>query len=71
MAHTYEELHATSAEQAMRRIEHDRKRKPAIAIGVLIAALIGVAAAAYFSYRDVPAPANPANANTEVLAPYR
>lgn len=71
MAHTYEQLSGASPERAMRRIERNRKRKPAMAIGALIAGLAAVAAAAYFSYRDVPAPANPANAETEVLAPYR
>lgn len=71
MAHTYEELRGVSPEKAMRRIEHDWKRKPAIAIGVVVAALAAVAAATYFSYRDVPAPANPANAETQVLTPYR
>jgi hypothetical protein len=71
MAHTYEQLNGVSPEKAMQRMERDRKRKPALAIGALIAGLAAVAAAAYFSYRDVPAPANPAHAGTEVLAPYR
>jgi hypothetical protein len=48
-------------EEALREINADRARRQWIAAILFALSTAAVIAAAYFSYRDVPAPANPAN----------
>jgi hypothetical protein len=71
MAHTYEQVTGTNAEQTGHELDRQRRRKRTLAISVVIAGLVGTVAAAYFSYRGVPAPDNPANARPNLVEPYR
>jgi len=70
MAQTYDRRPALGTDEAIRKLQADRKRKPAFAIAALVAALAAGLAATYFSYRDVPAPENPANARPHLVEPY-
>jgi hypothetical protein len=71
MAHTYEQVTGIDPERVSRELERQRKRKPAIAIASLIAGVVALLAATYFSFRDVPAPQNPANARPHLVEPYQ
>ncbi|RYZ04003.1 MAG: hypothetical protein EOO73_25445 [Myxococcales bacterium] len=59
-----------SPEEGLREINADRTRRSWIAAVLFVVSAAGVAAGAYFSYRDVPAPANPANNAPGLLDPY-
>jgi hypothetical protein len=59
-----------SPEEGLDRIQHERTRKSVIAAVVGAIATIAVLGAVYLSYRDVPAPANPANAHPALVEPY-
>lgn len=71
MAHTYEQVIGIDPERVSRQLERERRRKPAIAIASLVAGLAALLAATYFSFRDVPAPQNPANAKPHLVEPYQ
>jgi hypothetical protein len=71
MAHTYDQVTRADAERTGYELDRARRRKRTIAIGVVIAGLAGTLAAAYFSYRGVPAPDNPANSRPNLVEPYR
>jgi hypothetical protein len=60
MAH---ETHVSdsSPEESIREINAERKRRSWIAAILLVVSAGAVTGGAYFSYRDLPAPANPAN----------
>lgn len=60
-----------SPEESLREINAERKRRSWIAAALFAASAGAVVTGAYFSYRDVPAPANPANAVPGLLDPYR
>jgi hypothetical protein len=66
-AHTYDHNHVLSDEETLHILRDDPRRKPALAIGVLVAVLLGAVAATYFSYRGVAAPENPANARPALV----
>jgi hypothetical protein len=66
-AHTYDRNHPLSDEEALHILRDDAKRKPAVAIGVLVAVLLAGVAATYFSYRGVAAPETPANARPDLV----
>lgn len=68
MAHTYEQVNGTP-ERAMAKMEHDRKRKPLIALAVIMAGLLAIIGVTYFSYKGVAAPDNPANARPQMVDP--
>jgi hypothetical protein len=57
-------------EEAISEIKAERKRKSLIAGAAFAAGALALAAGAYFSYRDVPAPANPANFRPHLVEPY-
>lgn len=71
MAHTstYQELNE-SPEEGIHRIQQERTRKAILAAVLGLIAVIAVVASAYLSYRDVPAPASPANAHSVPVEPY-
>ena len=71
MAHTYEQVAGTDLERTARELERGRKAKRSLAIGVMIAGFFAIIAAAYFSYRGVPAPDNPANSRPNLFEPYQ
>ena len=57
-------------DDALRRIDGERKGKAFLA-GFGIAALLGLAlGATYASYKNVPSPADPANGKGGILEPY-
>jgi hypothetical protein len=59
-----------SPEQALARIKSERSRRSWTALILFGLAAIGVSASFYFSYRDIPAPPSPGNANSTLLDPY-
>ena len=72
MAQTYDQRPAfRTDDEVVRELQAERKRKPVIAVGALVAGLASLLAVIYFSYRDVPAPENPANARPHLVEPYR
>ncbi|HEY4102257.1 MAG TPA: hypothetical protein VGM44_00135 [Polyangiaceae bacterium] len=69
--------HATTAsnlqfspEEGIHQIQLERTRKSVIAASVAVIAAIVTIAAVYFSYRGVPAPADPANVHPALVEPY-
>ena len=71
MAHATTDSHDFTPEQALREIKADRARRSWIALILFVLSGAAVIASFYFSYRDVPAPANPANNAPGVADPYR
>jgi hypothetical protein len=71
MAHATTHSHDFTPEQALREIKADRARRSWIALILFVLSGGAVIASFYFSYRDVPAPANPANNAPGVVEPYR
>jgi hypothetical protein len=66
----YTDTAPMNVDDALKRISSERTLKAAAA-GLGIAALLVVAlGATYASYKDVPAPTNPANATGELVDPY-
>ncbi len=70
MAHSITVDHDMSVEEAMREIKNDRARRSWIALILFVLSGAAMLAAFYYSYRDVPAPATPANASPGLLEPY-
>lgn len=60
-----------SPEDGIRKINEERKHRSMIAIGVFALAALALGASAYFSYRGVPAPADPGNAHMHLVEPYQ
>jgi hypothetical protein len=60
-----------SPEEGLREINAERTRRSWIAAVLFVACAVAVTAGAYFSYRDVPAPANPAHAVPAVVDWFR
>ena len=60
MAHA---MHADdySPEQALQRIKAERSRRSWLAAILFTLSALAIAGSFYFSYRDLPAPASPAN----------
>lgn len=71
MAHAMAHAPDYSPEEALRRIKAERSRRSWIALILFVLAAVGVASSFYLSYRDIPAPASPANAEPGLLDPYR
>ena len=65
-AHTYDD----SPDEALRQIQSERTRKSWIALILFALAAVGLAGSFYLSYRDVPAPASPANNAPGLADPY-
>ncbi len=61
MAHSTTHSHDLTPDEALREINADRSRRAWIALILFILSGMAVIASFYFSYRDVPAPASPAN----------
>ncbi len=60
-----------SAEESLREINAERTRRSWIAAILFVVSAAAVTAGAYFSYRDLPAPPNPANNAPGMAGPYR
>jgi hypothetical protein len=71
MAHTYEQVTGTNVERTAHKLEQGRKRKRDLAIAAVVAGFFALLATAYFSYRGVAAPENPANARPNLVEPYQ
>ncbi len=71
MAHVYDPNRFDTPERSIRFIRADRQRRSITAVVVGAVAAIVTLGAFYLSYRDVPAPPTPANANSQILEPYR
>jgi hypothetical protein len=70
MAHATTHAYDYSPEEALRRIQSERSSRSWIAVILFGLAAIGIAGSFYFSYRDVPAPASPANNAPGFVEPY-
>ena len=68
MAHA---MHAYdySPEEALQRIKAERSRRAWIAVALFTLSAVGISVSFYYSYRDLPAPASPAN-NAPGLSDY-
>ena len=61
MAHATTHSHDFTPEEALREIKADRSRRGWTALILFVLSGAAVITGFYFSYRDVPAPPNPAN----------
>jgi hypothetical protein len=71
MAHSITHDRDFTVEEALREIKSERARRSWIALILFVLSGAAIVASFYFSYRDVPAPASPANAEPGLLEPYR
>ncbi|HET9955348.1 MAG TPA: hypothetical protein VFQ61_12625 [Polyangiaceae bacterium] len=69
MEQTYD-YSGISVDRAIQEIQNDKRRKPAVVLAVIALGVIAAMGLTYFSYRDVPAPLNPANARPHMVEPY-
>jgi hypothetical protein len=70
MAHATTHAYDYSPDEALHRIQAERTSRSWIAAILFALAAVGVAGSFYFSYRDVPAPASPANNTAVIPEPY-
>lgn len=70
MAHATTHASDFSPEEGLREINAERTRRSWIAVILFGISSAAIAAGFYFSYRDVPAPANPANNAPGLMDPY-
>jgi hypothetical protein len=70
MAHALTHLHDLSPEEALREIKAERSRRSWIALFLFVLSAGAIVTSFYFSYRNVPAPASPANNAPGMLDPY-
>ena len=70
MAHATTHAYDYSPEEALQRIKAERKTRSWMAVILFALSAVAVASSFYFSYRDVPAPASPANNAPGLLDPY-
>ncbi len=71
MAHSITHDHDLSVDDAVRALKSDRTRRSWIALILFVLSGAALLTGFYLSYRDVPAPASPANATPGLLEPYR
>jgi hypothetical protein len=69
MAHVIP-AHDYSPDEALREINAERSRRSWLALFLFVLCGALTATAFYLSYRDLPAPANPANDTPVVVDPY-
>jgi hypothetical protein len=69
MAHATTHAYDYSPDEALLRIKSERSRRSWLALVLFALSGGAIVASFYFSYRDVPAPASPAN-NAPGLADY-
>jgi len=70
MAHATAHASDFSPEEGLREINAERTRRSWIALILFLVSGAAIATGFYFSYRDVPAPQNPANNLPGLLDPY-
>jgi hypothetical protein len=69
MAHATTNTYDFTPEEALREIKAERTRRSWIALILFVLSGAAIATSFYFSYRDVPAPASPANNAPGLLDP--
>ena len=70
MSHATTHAYDYTPDEALQQIKAERTRRSWIAAILFALAAIGVAGSFYFSYRDIPAPASPANNAPGLADPY-
>jgi hypothetical protein len=70
MAHAITHAYDLTPEEAIREIKADRTRRSWIALVLFLLSAGALLTSFYLSYRDVPAPASPANSTPALLDPY-
>jgi len=71
MAHSITHDRDFTVDEALSEIKSERTRRSWIALILFVLSAGAIVASFYFSYRGVPAPASPANAQPGLLEPYR
>jgi hypothetical protein len=71
MAHSITVAHDLTVDEAVREIRSDRTRRSWIALILFVLSGAALLTGFYMSYRDLPAPATPANATPGLPEPYR
>lgn len=71
MAHSITHDDEMSVDEAVRALNSERTRRSWIALILFVLSGAAVIIGGYMSYREVPAPASPANATPGLLEPYR
>ena len=70
MAHASTHAYDYTPDEALRQIQAERTRRSWIAVILFALSAMAVAAGFYYSYRDIPAPASPANNAPGLADPY-
>jgi len=70
MAHATTHSFDLSPEDALREIKSERSRRSWIALFLFVLCGAAIFTGFYLSYRDIPAPASPANNAPGLLDPY-
>jgi hypothetical protein len=70
MAHATTHAGDYTPEEALQKIQTERSSRSWIALILFVLSALAIAGSFYFSYRDVPAPASPANNAPGLLDPY-
>jgi hypothetical protein len=70
MAQASSHAYDYDTDEALREIKAERTRRSWIALILFGLATVGLGATLYFSYRDIPAPASPANNAPGLADPY-
>jgi len=70
MAHAITHAYDLTPEEALHEIKADRSRRAWIALFLFLLSAGAIVTSFYFSYRDVSAPASPANNTPVLLDPY-
>ena len=70
MAHAISHAYHLTPEEALREIKAERSRRAWIALFLFLLSAGAIVTSFYLSYRDVPAPASPANNTPVLLDPY-
>ena len=71
MAHSMTQDHNLSVDEAVRALKSERTRRSWIALILFVLSGAAVITGFSMAYRDLPAPASPANATSTLLQPYR
>jgi hypothetical protein len=70
MAHAGTHPYALDPDEALQAIKAERTRRSWIAVILFILSGAAIVVSFYFSYRELPAPASPANNSTTITDPY-
>ena len=70
MAHAITHAYDLTPEEALHEIKAERSRRAWIALFLFLLSAGAIVTSFYLSYRDIPAPASPANNAPVLLDPY-